>query len=59
MKSNKINEFCAKSGIGVIIKYKYLFLLLIAIVTIFGYFGTDRIVMDSSNESSSSSCRSG
>ena len=51
MYNDKINEFFARIGTKVIIRFRFLFLALVALLFIFGLLGMDRLVFDSSNES--------
>lgn len=51
MKRNNTNELAANFGMNMIIRFKYLWIILITLLAVGGYFGAQRIVMDSSNES--------
>jgi len=51
MKTYDINQWAASFGMNVLIKHKWIFLILVLMVAIGGYFGAQRVVMDSSNES--------
>ena len=49
--SFNINEWAASFGSHVIIRYKYLFFLLITLCVVGGFLGMQKVIMDSSNES--------
>lgn len=51
MDNEKINQWCARSGINIIIKYKWIFIILIIVFLLVGYTGMQGLVTDSSNES--------
>ncbi len=51
MKNNKIGRGASRIGMNVIVKYKWIFFLGIAMLVVLGYLGLDKIVMDNSNES--------
>lgn len=51
MKTHDINQWAASFGMNMLIKYKWIFLILVLMAAIGGYFGAQRVVMDSSNES--------
>ena len=51
MNNKKINQWCARFGMNIIIKYKWIFLVLIVSLLIVGFIGMQKLVTDSSNES--------
>lgn len=51
MNNNRINRWAASFGMNVIIRYKWIFFLIIILLVGIGFSGTKRLVMDSSNES--------
>jgi len=51
MDNEKINQWCARVGMNIIIKYKWILLVLIVILLVMGFIGMQRLVTDSSNES--------
>ncbi len=51
MKTHDINERAAAFGMNILIGYKWIFLALVILVAIVGYTGTQRVELDSSNES--------
>ncbi len=50
MNNEKMNSIASWIGMNIIIKYKYMFFILITILLIFGFQGMNKIVVDSSNE---------
>jgi predicted RND superfamily exporter protein len=50
MNNEKINRFTTGIGMNIIIKYRWLFLLLILFLVIFGTIGAQKIEMETSNE---------
>jgi predicted RND superfamily exporter protein len=51
MTNEKINQWAARVGTNIIIKYKWLFFLLIVLLVIFGAIGAQKIEVEMSNES--------
>ena len=51
MNEDRINEWAAKFGMGVIIRHRFVFLALIVPLIVGGFLGMQRLVIDSSNES--------
>jgi predicted RND superfamily exporter protein len=51
MTNEKINQWAARVGMSIIIKYKWLFFLLIVLLVIFGGIGAQKIEVETSNES--------
>jgi len=51
MNSERVNEWAAKFGMNIIIKYKFVLLALLILSVIVGYLGMQRLVTDTSNES--------
>lgn len=51
MTNEKINQWAAHVGMSIIIKYKWLFFLLIVLLVIFGAIGAQKIEVETSNES--------
>ncbi|MBN2091676.1 MMPL family transporter [candidate division KSB1 bacterium] len=50
-KNHKMNELAVQIGMNFIIKYKYFWLLFCLVLVVASYFGLDRLIMDSSNDS--------
>lgn len=51
MNMNNINKWAASFGMEVIIRYKFIFFLLVILIVVAGYLGMQKVVLDSSNES--------
>jgi predicted RND superfamily exporter protein len=51
MDNEKINLWCSRFGMNVIIKYKWIFFVLIILLLVVGFNGMQNLVTDSSNES--------
>ena len=51
MNKDRINQWAAKFGMEVIIRYRFAFLALVVLLVAAGFLGMQRLVIDSSNES--------